>query len=294
MFTPTGAMAAARYGHSATVLPDGRVLIVGGTSDGTRPLASAESIRPGHRDVHADRSADRGRSRPRGGPPAERTRPASPVGQGTRTSRSERRALRPGDRYLHIERARDERLASAVGERLPTRSARARLPSLPPPPRRLGQLTAVERRAVVATQPGQRAGKASPPPKGLKISRARRFAAANSVIGQDPVGVELRESPKPVGERRRRWLAPAQGARRLVGPADRAPRSHWGSGARGGGTVGDGRTTWWPDGATPEHQPEAARRASGRLGGELASSERRGRRLHVLDLCRCSGRSCRP
>jgi hypothetical protein len=45
-FTPTGTMAGARFGHSATLLPDGRVLIVGGTSDGTKPLASAELYDP--------------------------------------------------------------------------------------------------------------------------------------------------------------------------------------------------------------------------------------------------------
>jgi large repetitive protein len=47
VFTPTGTMADARFDHTATILPDGRVLIVGGTSDGTESLASAELYDPG-------------------------------------------------------------------------------------------------------------------------------------------------------------------------------------------------------------------------------------------------------
>lgn len=46
-FTPTGTMAVARFGHSATLLPDGRVLIVGGTRDTVEMLASAEIYDPG-------------------------------------------------------------------------------------------------------------------------------------------------------------------------------------------------------------------------------------------------------
>lgn len=40
-FTPAGSLAEARYNHSATALPDGRVLVVGGSSR-ERPLATAE------------------------------------------------------------------------------------------------------------------------------------------------------------------------------------------------------------------------------------------------------------
>jgi hypothetical protein len=46
-FTPTGTMAVARFDHSATLLPDGRVLIVGGTRDTVEMLASAEIYDPG-------------------------------------------------------------------------------------------------------------------------------------------------------------------------------------------------------------------------------------------------------
>ena len=44
-FSPTPSMAVARTLHTATLLPNGRVLIVGG-SDGDRALASAESYDP--------------------------------------------------------------------------------------------------------------------------------------------------------------------------------------------------------------------------------------------------------
>lgn len=53
-FTPTGSLVAARYYHTATLLPDGRVLLVGGTARGVPlrtadalPLASAELYDPG-------------------------------------------------------------------------------------------------------------------------------------------------------------------------------------------------------------------------------------------------------
>ena len=42
-FRPTGSMGLARSGHTATLLDDGRVLIVGGASP---PLASAELYQP--------------------------------------------------------------------------------------------------------------------------------------------------------------------------------------------------------------------------------------------------------
>jgi hypothetical protein len=47
-FTPTGSMADARYGHTATLLNDGRVLVVGGAdlSDGYDNLATAEIYDP--------------------------------------------------------------------------------------------------------------------------------------------------------------------------------------------------------------------------------------------------------
>ncbi|HSL32877.1 MAG TPA: kelch repeat-containing protein, partial [Candidatus Limnocylindrales bacterium] len=48
-FTPTGSMAVARRGHTATLLPDGRVLVIGGidpTSPDGRPIALAEAWDP--------------------------------------------------------------------------------------------------------------------------------------------------------------------------------------------------------------------------------------------------------
>jgi hypothetical protein len=48
-FTPVGNMTDAREGHTATLLPDGRVLLTGGRDNGTVSLDSAELYYPGSR-----------------------------------------------------------------------------------------------------------------------------------------------------------------------------------------------------------------------------------------------------
>jgi hypothetical protein len=45
-FTATGSMSTAREGHAATLLPDGRVLITGGSDNGRATLSSAEIYEP--------------------------------------------------------------------------------------------------------------------------------------------------------------------------------------------------------------------------------------------------------
>ena len=45
-FTTTGSMTTPRLNHTSTLLPNGKVLIVGGTSDGTTPLNTAELYDP--------------------------------------------------------------------------------------------------------------------------------------------------------------------------------------------------------------------------------------------------------
>src|SRR5262249_7091420 len=45
-FSLTGHMTVSRYGHSATLLPDGKVLIAGGWDSQYKPLASAELYDP--------------------------------------------------------------------------------------------------------------------------------------------------------------------------------------------------------------------------------------------------------
>ena len=46
-WSPAGSMTTARYYHTATLLPNGRVLVAGGYGDGRSYLASAELYDPG-------------------------------------------------------------------------------------------------------------------------------------------------------------------------------------------------------------------------------------------------------
>ena len=50
MWSATGSLDTARYAHTATLLPNGKVLVAGGR-DSSGALASAELYRPGQRDV---------------------------------------------------------------------------------------------------------------------------------------------------------------------------------------------------------------------------------------------------
>lgn len=62
-FTPVGDLLTARAGHTATLLPNGNVLIAGGFGDGFQPLASAELYDPatGNFTSAGDMTTSRGR-----------------------------------------------------------------------------------------------------------------------------------------------------------------------------------------------------------------------------------------
>ena len=46
MWSETGSLTTARYAHTATLLPDGRVLVAGGETAGGSSLSSAEVYNP--------------------------------------------------------------------------------------------------------------------------------------------------------------------------------------------------------------------------------------------------------
>ena len=79
--TSAGDMVTAREAHTATLLPNGKVLIVGGGSpipgapDYWAETTSAELYRPGNGDLHADRESRRGAGRSRGRAVGRRPRP---------------------------------------------------------------------------------------------------------------------------------------------------------------------------------------------------------------------------
>src|SRR5436190_1875396 len=93
-WTPTGSMATARFWHTATPLPDGRVLVAGGYGS-SGFLASAEIYDPASGTWSPHREHGQGALLPHGDSPARRDCPGS---RGVRLLRppSQRRDLRPG------------------------------------------------------------------------------------------------------------------------------------------------------------------------------------------------------
>jgi hypothetical protein len=62
-WTATGSLGTARYGHTATLLPNGKVLVAGGYSD-WHSLSSAELYDPASWDVDGDRQLGTARFAP--------------------------------------------------------------------------------------------------------------------------------------------------------------------------------------------------------------------------------------
>ena len=153
-WTATGSMIDVRGGHTATLLPDGRVLVVGGVLRQRRP-ASAELYDPGSGTWTATATHARGPrrlTRPRCCPMARCSwRAAAPDGSGLaglrravrprQPLRSRSSLARPRRRpprhhnYRRFARASTLTLQRSRGQDFPSRMSRVRIPSPAPLPR---------------------------------------------------------------------------------------------------------------------------------------------------------------